>query len=91
MPSGKATYRQRDILLTRFPFSDLIGSNRRTLGSGLATLHCLTLNVHLVTRISSLDLMQRRSRTKVQNWPIYNTGERHQAIGKKRVRDRPST
>ena len=25
MPSGKATYRQRDILLTRFPFSDFAG------------------------------------------------------------------
>lgn len=25
MPSGKATCRQRDILLTRFPFSDLVG------------------------------------------------------------------
>ena len=25
MPSGKATYKQRDILLTRFPFSDLVG------------------------------------------------------------------
>jgi len=25
-------------------------ANSRTLGSGLATLHCLTLNVHLVTR-----------------------------------------
>ncbi len=23
MPSGKVTYRQRDVLLTRFPFSDL--------------------------------------------------------------------
>ena len=29
MPSGKATYRQRDILLTRFPFSDLVGSKVR--------------------------------------------------------------
>ena len=29
MPSGKATCRQRDILLTRFPFSDLIGSKVR--------------------------------------------------------------
>ena len=29
MPSGKVTYRQRDILLTRFPFSDLIGSKVR--------------------------------------------------------------
>jgi mRNA interferase MazF len=29
MPSGKVTYRQRDILLTRFPFSDLIGSKIR--------------------------------------------------------------
>jgi len=26
MPSGRATYKQRDILLTRFPFSDLVGS-----------------------------------------------------------------
>jgi len=25
MPSGRATYRQRDILLTKFPFSDLVG------------------------------------------------------------------
>ena len=24
MPSGKATYRQRNVLLTRFPFSDLV-------------------------------------------------------------------
>jgi mRNA interferase MazF len=29
MPSGKVTYRQRDILLTRFPFSDLVGSKVR--------------------------------------------------------------
>lgn len=29
MRSGKATYRQRDILLTRFPFSDLVGSKVR--------------------------------------------------------------
>lgn len=29
MPSGKVTYRQRDILLTRFPFSDLLGSKVR--------------------------------------------------------------
>ena len=29
MPSGKATCRQRDILLTRFPFSDLVGSKVR--------------------------------------------------------------
>ena len=29
MPSGKATYRQRDLLLTRFPFSDLVGSKVR--------------------------------------------------------------
>ncbi|MBI2347617.1 MAG: type II toxin-antitoxin system PemK/MazF family toxin [Deltaproteobacteria bacterium] len=29
MPPGKATYRQRDILLTRFPFSDLVGSKVR--------------------------------------------------------------
>ena len=29
MPSGKATYRQRDILPTRFPFSDLVGSKVR--------------------------------------------------------------
>ena len=29
MPSGKVTCRQRDILLTRFPFSDLIGSKVR--------------------------------------------------------------
>ena len=29
MPSGKATYRQRDVLLTRFPFSDLVGSKVR--------------------------------------------------------------
>ena len=29
MPSGKATYRQRDILLTRFPFSDLVGPKVR--------------------------------------------------------------
>jgi len=29
MPSGKVTYRQRDILLTRFPFSDLIGAKVR--------------------------------------------------------------
>jgi hypothetical protein len=26
MPSEKATYRQRDILLTRFPFSGLVAS-----------------------------------------------------------------
>jgi len=29
MPSGKVTYKQRDILLTRFPFSDLVGSKVR--------------------------------------------------------------
>ena len=29
MPSGKVTYRQREILLTRFPFSDLVGSKVR--------------------------------------------------------------
>ena len=29
MPSGKVTYRQRDILITRFPFSDLVGSKVR--------------------------------------------------------------
>ena len=29
MPSGKVTYRQRDILLARFPFSDLIGAKVR--------------------------------------------------------------
>ena len=29
MPSGKVTFRQRDILLTRFPFSDLAGSKVR--------------------------------------------------------------
>ena len=29
MPSGKVTYRQRDILLTRFPFSDFVGSKIR--------------------------------------------------------------
>lgn len=29
MPSGKATYSQRDVLLTRFPFSDLAGSKVR--------------------------------------------------------------
>jgi len=29
MPSGRVTYRQREILLTRFPFSDLIGSKIR--------------------------------------------------------------
>jgi len=29
MPSGKAICRQRDILLTRFPFSDLVGSKVR--------------------------------------------------------------
>jgi len=29
MPSGKVTYRQRDILLTRFPFSDLARSKVR--------------------------------------------------------------
>ena len=29
MPSGKATCRQRDILLTRFPFSDLVSSKVR--------------------------------------------------------------
>ena len=29
MPSGKVTYRQRDLLLTRFPFSDLVGSKIR--------------------------------------------------------------
>ena len=29
MPSGKVTYRQRDILLTRFPFSDFAGSKVR--------------------------------------------------------------
>ena len=26
MPSGKVTYRQRDVLLTRFPFSDLVSA-----------------------------------------------------------------
>ena len=29
MPSGKVTYKQREILLTRFPFSDLVGSKVR--------------------------------------------------------------
>ena len=29
MPSGKVTYRQREIVLTRFPFSDLVGSKIR--------------------------------------------------------------
>ncbi len=29
MPSGKATYRRRDIVLTKFPFSDLAGSKVR--------------------------------------------------------------
>lgn len=29
MPSGKVTCRQRDILLTRFPFSNLVGSKVR--------------------------------------------------------------
>ena len=58
MPSGKATYRQRDILLTRFPFSDLIGSNRRTLGSGLAGLLPKPLSIVEVSPFKSVRVKQ---------------------------------